>query len=414
MIKGLQIRAKAERAAEILIYSDIGESWFSEGLTAKAFLKELRALGDLATIDVRINSNGGSVFDGLAIYNGLKAHKARKTVHIDGIAASIASVIAMAGDEIRMGEGAFIMVHSPYTLAAGNAEELRETADLLESIEAQLVGIYAARTGLSAEAIGQMLAAETWLNAEDAARMGFADAVAEPIRLAASARPEFKNAPAILRAMAQPAPQTAPHGASKGATTMTLDEMRARAGELQQQAAAIREKAATEKRPMSADEINVVNDFLDQFDQIESEIKAQLRLERAEGALAQGTGRVSGPAPTTPSEPGRIQVVDREPNKWGWKSFGEFCNAVKNIAVAQKVDPRLVSNATLSTYGNEGTGADGGFAVPPEWRSEIMKAVAAEDGLLSRTDQQISSGNSITFPKDEAASSPTGTPKPRR
>ena len=153
-MKGIRIINRAEKAsAEILIYEDIGEGFFTSGVTAQCFLKELRALGEVNHLDIRINSNGGSVFDGVAIYNALRQHPASKTVHVDGIAASIASIIAMAGDEIHMGQGAYMMIHDPSGLAMGTAEQMRETANLLDGIKAQLVDIYTSRTGIEADAI---------------------------------------------------------------------------------------------------------------------------------------------------------------------------------------------------------------------------------------------------------------------
>ncbi|RYF52821.1 MAG: Clp protease ClpP, partial [Comamonadaceae bacterium] len=119
-------------AAEILIYGDIGESWWDETVSAKSFLQELNAL-DVDDITVRINSLGGSVPDGIAICNAMKRHKAKVTVEIDGIAYSIASLIAMGGDTINMASNALMMIHAPWTYAAGNSAELRELADQLDT-----------------------------------------------------------------------------------------------------------------------------------------------------------------------------------------------------------------------------------------------------------------------------------------
>ncbi|MCK5219101.1 Clp protease ClpP, partial [bacterium] len=123
---------KAEKKVEILIYDQIGEDWFGDGVQAKKFAEELRDLGDIETIELRINSPGGSVWDGNAIYNTLRGHKATVNVTIDGLAASIASVIAMSGDTITMPENALMMIHNPATIAFGEAEEMRKAANMLD------------------------------------------------------------------------------------------------------------------------------------------------------------------------------------------------------------------------------------------------------------------------------------------
>ncbi|WP_372826530.1 ClpP-like prohead protease/major capsid protein fusion protein [Polaromonas sp.] len=133
-------------AAEIHIYGDIGESWWGETVSAKDFVAELAEL-DVEAITVRINSIGGSVPDGLAIYNAIRRHKAAVTIEVDGMAFSIASLIAMAGDKVNMAKNAMLMIHAPWTYAGGNSKELRELADTLDTWAAAMSTSYAARTG---------------------------------------------------------------------------------------------------------------------------------------------------------------------------------------------------------------------------------------------------------------------------
>lgn len=167
------IQAKAEAdQADVLIYDYIG--W--GGVTAVDFAKELKAV-QAKTINVRINTPGGDVFDGLAIFNSLKAHGAAIHVTVDGIAASIGSIIAMAGDHITMGESAFMMIHNPWAVAIGNAADMREMAATLDKIGASLAGIYASRAGVTVEAAQAWMSAETWFTAEEAKAAGLADAV---------------------------------------------------------------------------------------------------------------------------------------------------------------------------------------------------------------------------------------------
>lgn len=172
--------------AEIHIYEQIGESFWGGGISARRFLRDLKDLGPVTSITVRINSPGGNVFDGNAIYNLLKAHKATIHVIIDGVAASIASVIAMAGDTIEMPENAYMMIHNPSNMLYGTAEDMRKMADDLDKIKEGLVATYVARTGMKAEEISRLMNEETWMTAEDAMEMGFADKVNPPVKAAAN------------------------------------------------------------------------------------------------------------------------------------------------------------------------------------------------------------------------------------
>lgn len=173
--KGFEIKNTTQTTAEIIIYSDIGESWWSDSVSAKSFSDQLNALpATVNEITVRLNSPGGDVFDGVAIYNRLKQHKAKVIVYIDGLAASIASIIALAGDEIIMSEGALMMIHKPWTFTYGNSLELEETINRLDDVEEQLIGIYQRKTKLDRSEIRQMLATETWFNADQAVEKGFA------------------------------------------------------------------------------------------------------------------------------------------------------------------------------------------------------------------------------------------------
>ena len=161
--------------AQIDIFGEIvGEKWFDEETSATSFRDALKELGDVSTINLSINSGGGSVFDGIAIYNMLKSHKATVNVYVEGLAASIASVIAMAGDTITMRSGSMMMVHMPWTLSQGNAEEMRKTADTLEKMGDNIVDIYSERTGITSDEIRNIMNDETWLSAEEAVEQGWA------------------------------------------------------------------------------------------------------------------------------------------------------------------------------------------------------------------------------------------------
>lgn len=203
----IKVRALKANQAEILIYDPIGENWFGDGFTAKRFIADLEELGNVDDIKIRINSPGGEVFDGFAIYNALKNHPAEIHVQIDGVAASIASVIAMAGDLITMGDGAMIMIHDPWSIAIGDAEDFRGAAEMLDKIKEGIIDAYAGRTGLKRDHLAEMMDRETWFTVEESIENGFADermqeSVPATIPAAASAAPwaqvmaKFRNAPA--------------------------------------------------------------------------------------------------------------------------------------------------------------------------------------------------------------------------
>jgi ATP-dependent protease ClpP protease subunit len=188
------IRARA-LGAEVLIYDEIG----AYGVSAKGFLAELGALPDDAPIDLRLNSPGGSVFDAVAIYNALSRHSGTITVWIDGIAASAASYIAMAGDEIVMPENAFLMIHDPSGIVMGTAADMRDMAGTLDKIAASMTRGYAAKSGKPEVEIAALMAAETWFDAKEALEAGLATRMAEPVRIAASFDiGRFRNAPPQL------------------------------------------------------------------------------------------------------------------------------------------------------------------------------------------------------------------------
>lgn len=171
----LRIAAKpASNEADVYIYGDIG-GWF-DGVSSGDFSKELSGL-KVDTINAYLNSGGGIVFDGIAIYNALVAHPARVVMNITGGALSIASVIAMAGDEIRVGETAEIMIHKPWSFAAGDSNAMRQEADVLDELESGIIDIYEARTEIDRAQLQAWVNSETWFKGQAAIDAGFADAL---------------------------------------------------------------------------------------------------------------------------------------------------------------------------------------------------------------------------------------------
>lgn len=186
----------ADGIAEVAIYNEIGLF----GITAMEFRRDvLVAAAKASSIRVRINSRGGSLFDAIAMYNTLKSLNKRIIVVIDGLAASAASLIAMAGDSVEMPANAFMMVHLPRWSSEGTAEQLRKAADTLDSFRDSILNIYASKTGLSNEKLLKLLENESWLTASEAVKLGFADEITAAVKIAARADLDiFLHAPESL------------------------------------------------------------------------------------------------------------------------------------------------------------------------------------------------------------------------
>ena len=183
------IQNKANKVAEVYIFDEIG----SHGVTAQKFIEEIKGLGD-RPINIRINSLGGDVFNGMAIHNVLKKRTYNTTVYIEGIAASIATIIALGADEVIMAENSLFMIHNAWGGVMGDAKEMRKSAATLEKISNELTEIYVKKTGLSYEAIAEMMDNETWLSADEAYELGFVDSISDAMKIAAKYDvSKFKN-----------------------------------------------------------------------------------------------------------------------------------------------------------------------------------------------------------------------------
>lgn len=212
-----QIRAQAEGEAEILLYGEIG--FF--GVLAIDLIKEIRALGSPKKLMVRVNSPGGQWVQGLALYNFFARYPGEVTFVIDGIAASIASVIVMAG-KVIMPENTFLMIHDIIGFADGTPDEIREQADIFDKLKLSMVQAYTAKSKLSEDKILEMMATETWLSAQEAKDLGLADEISLAIQLAALVNPEeFKHLPAALKAATPESTSDAPPTVTK---TVTLGD----------------------------------------------------------------------------------------------------------------------------------------------------------------------------------------------
>jgi len=195
---------KNNKKADLYLYDIIGDSW--DGTTARQFAQDLAALGALDELNIFMNSPGGVVTDGLAIYNTLVRNKATKNVYVDGIAGSIASVVAMAGDKIVTAKNASWMIHNPYMFVMGDADELRHWAQRLDSLRDTIITAYVDRSGKAdAKQFGKWMDGETWFNAQEALAAGLTDEVSEKELAIAAYAPiakfdftKYKNVPATL------------------------------------------------------------------------------------------------------------------------------------------------------------------------------------------------------------------------
>lgn len=222
-IRAAAPRAEGETRAEVLIYGDIGESWWGESITAAQFVKDLAAI-DASAITVRINSYGGSVTDGIAIHNAMRRHAAQIDVEIDGTAYSIASLIAMAGDTVRMADNAMLMIHAPWTFASGNAVELRDVAGQLDQWAEAMVSSYARRTG-DEKAVRALLTdgKDHFFSAAEAQELGYVDEVVGAMPLAAHAISRAAFAERI-RAAAKTEPVSQPAAAAAQSKGVNMTE----------------------------------------------------------------------------------------------------------------------------------------------------------------------------------------------
>lgn len=172
-----RVKAAASDEPTISIYEIIGEDpWTGGGVTVKRIDAALRSIGN-KDVTVNINSPGGDVFEGIAIYNRLREHQAKVNVKVLGLAASAASIIAMAGDNIEIGASSFIMIHNAWVLAIGNRHDMREVADFLEPFDRALADVYVARSNQELEAVQKAMDAETWFSGSQAVELGYADAL---------------------------------------------------------------------------------------------------------------------------------------------------------------------------------------------------------------------------------------------
>ena len=192
------VRMAAPKKAEIWLYDYIGrDTFFGDAVSAKMIGDQLNKAGKIDVINLRVNSEGGEAMEGVAMYNILDRHPARIEVDIEGVALSAATIPVMAGDTIRIAANALMMIHDPYTFSGGTAEDLRKTADLLDTVAGSIATTYASRTGNKIADINKWMNEELWMTASESIDYGFADEITNALEIAAQfSLTRFKNAPA--------------------------------------------------------------------------------------------------------------------------------------------------------------------------------------------------------------------------
>ena len=308
--------AEGETSAEVSIYDAIG----SFDVNAKQFVDELKEI-NADTINLRINSPGGSVIDGNAMFNALQRHPAKVITHIDGLAASMASVIAMAGDEVHMADNALLMIHNPWTFSMGDADELRADADLLDKMSASILSAYG-RSQYEAEEIKDLMDAETWFTAQEAFDAGLVDHISTGLRAAASE----------ITAMAEGAEIKVPAEKQVVSLTKQIDAI---------------SKASTE---ISADLLEqvVINQALEaKVEEITTELaSAALTMEAAEASFEQVSAELEAKAAEAETKAAELEAKDAEIEQT--KEITEEAVAAKAAELVQ-----VTAHAPVADLGDE-------------------------------------------------------------
>ena len=308
--------AEGETSAEISIYDAIG----SFDVNAKQFVDELKEI-NADTINLRINSPGGSVIDGNAMFNALQRHPAKVITHIDGLAASMASVIAMAGDEVHMADNALLMIHNPWTFSMGDADELRADADLLDKMSASILSAYG-RSQYEAEEIKDLMDAETWFTAQEAFDAGLVDHISTGLRAAAS----------DITAMAEGAEIKVPAEKQVVSLTKQIDAI---------------SKASVE---ISADLLEqvVINQALEaKVEEITTELaSAALTMEAAEASFEQVSAELEAKAAEAETKAAELEAKDAEIEQT--KEITEEVVAAKAAELVQ-----VTAHAPVADLGDE-------------------------------------------------------------
>lgn len=212
---------------DVNVFGFIGDSWDETSTTASDFAHALKEAGG-DDVTIHINSCGGDVFDAQTMAETLRAYRGRTTASIEGLAASSASFFALTADEVVINPSALMMIHNPYTVAMGNAQEMRKTADYLDKVRDTIAGQYVRKSGMDVEDVQKMMDEETWFSAREAIDLGLADRMSDAAPVAACISPKalksFTNAPANLAEQAEPTSDEPEQEEQTGDTESTIPE----------------------------------------------------------------------------------------------------------------------------------------------------------------------------------------------
>lgn len=442
------MRKRTKSSAELFIYNEIDGSG-QYGISDKDVIAALEEAGDVDQIDVHINSGGGDVFAGVAIYEALRRHPAKKMVYIDGLAASAASVIAMAGDERHISKAGFFMIHPASGGVFGQADDMRSMADVLDKITDRIAMVYEARAGIEkARALDLMKAQKgdgTWFDADEAVAAKLATHVLdgeakalspqvytdklENARKAFSASIKAKTdipPPPKLEALPPTTPQTeqkqpaSPAGFSLSNEKENPMEREALIRERMENCAIAMEQiqnAANDRGDdLTREEVLQIQDKQSEFNELQSQLEAVVAVKNTKNFL---NAPQKEKASTTKATPGQYaanttrDLGGYNPLKGNAKftnGIAEFAKAVLENTLRGVGDQRLdaIRNAETS-FGTGGEGPGGGYAIPDDFRREIYTNAIEQDPLLSRARAIPTSGRSVTLSTRETQPWETGS-----
>lgn len=388
--------ARADDQLTIDLFDVIGADFWGEGITAKSISRVLTINGDAKDILVRINSPGGDVFEGIAIFGLLRAHPAKVRVQIIGLAASMASVLALAGDTVEMGASAMFMIHDPWAFAIGSGDDMRKTAEMLDRVKDNLLHVYVAASTLERDELSKLMSAETWMTAAEAKAVGFVDEIiavvdapetgadAEAAARARSVLDKFQHAPAgvqhrykapLIAAMAQP----------KG-TKMDRDKIIAALGlptdatDEQIDAALAGKRPAAEQAPTLRDVVPRAD-----FDALRTE-NARLRADQEAKARADFEAQVQA-AVAAAIAAGKIKPASRD---YHMKMIhARKSEGLADFAEYVASEPELVGNAQMErAEARDVRGGAAGTSVTTEERA-ICKALGITPEQMAATRKEI-------------------------
>lgn len=314
--------------AHIQVYDLIGKDWLGEGVSAKDFVADLAAVAG-RDLTLHINSAGGDVFEGFAMLTALDQHKGKKTVCIESLAASMASVLAMCADKgcLQIAENGYLMIHNPRGMAYGEAKDLRARADLMDSLRANMLAVYRRHTDLTEEQLGAAMDAETWYDAKAAEAAGFADTILAPAQVAAcldGGALEGAKVPEAVKALFAPAPQDAAAAVqaaaeAKAAAEMAIENAAKAKAEAEAGAAAVSAKLAAleeeHRKAIAAEREKVAAAEASGNEQL-ARIREDLKAARAKVAALSGGMEAPGASGAPRSFAAAVDAVRKDQPKW--------------------------------------------------------------------------------------------------